>query len=50
MVSLVDEMVQQGVLCEGPEGWEISGGSQAGTVVVPENLRPHRCPTKNLHR
>ena len=39
-----------GVLCEGPEGWEISGGSKAGTVGVPENLRPRRCPTKSLHR
>ena len=39
MVSLVDEMVQQGVLDENPHDWEIVGGGKAEVVGVPENLR-----------
>jgi DNA-binding winged helix-turn-helix (wHTH) protein/tetratricopeptide (TPR) repeat protein len=39
LVTLVDTLVRQGVLEEGPAGWGVPGGLEAVAVEVPESLR-----------
>jgi predicted ATPase/DNA-binding winged helix-turn-helix (wHTH) protein len=39
LVTLVDTLVRQGVLEEGPAGWHLPGGLEAVAVGVPESLR-----------
>jgi tetratricopeptide (TPR) repeat protein len=39
LVTVVDELVRQGVLREGAAGWELVGGLEAVATGVPESLR-----------
>jgi predicted ATPase len=39
LVAVVDELMRQGVVQQGPTGWELSEGIAAVGVAVPESLR-----------
>ncbi len=39
LVTVVDELVRQGVVRKGPEGWTLNGGLAAVAGLVPERLR-----------
>jgi DNA-binding winged helix-turn-helix (wHTH) protein/tetratricopeptide (TPR) repeat protein len=39
LVTVVDELVRQGVVRQTPAGWELIGGAEAAVVGVPESLR-----------
>ena len=39
LIAMVDELVRQQVVIEGPDGWEVQEGSEAITATVPATLR-----------
>jgi tetratricopeptide (TPR) repeat protein len=39
LITLVDGLVRQGAVQEGPEGWDVRGGAERITTTVPATLR-----------
>jgi tetratricopeptide (TPR) repeat protein len=39
LIAVVDELVRQQVVIEGPEGWEVRAGVETITAMVPDTLR-----------